>query len=144
MNSALLRLACVTLILSAVAIPTHSVAAEKSPAAPATKTTTSQKKSTRYPIHGKLSAVNVPTKTFSLKGAEKDRVFKVTPETKITKHGKPAGLTNAVVGEDVGGYVEKQPDGTIIALSVRFGPKPEPSSKPESKTKKPEKAEPSP
>src|SRR6185369_474095 len=97
MKSALLRLACITLLLSGVATHTHVVAAEKSPAAPATKTTTTQKKSTRYPIHGKLSAVNVAAKTFSLKGAEKDRIFKVTPETKITKHGKPAVLTDGVV-----------------------------------------------
>lgn len=97
-------------------------------------------KATRYPITGKISDVNKVAKTFSIKGAEKDRVFKVNAQTKITKHGKPATLADAVVGEEVGGYVEKQTDGSVVVLSVRFGPKPEEDRK----DKEPAKKDPTP
>jgi len=113
--------ALATVFAFAVAIQ----AAEKTPSAGAAKPATPDKKSTHYPIHGKLSAVDRTAKTFTLKGAQKDHVFKVNAETKITRHGKPATLADAVVGEDVGGYVEKLPDGSVLALSVRFGPKPD-------------------
>jgi hypothetical protein len=99
-------------------------AADKTAPATPAKGAETQKKNTRYPIHGKLAAVDKAGKTFTIKGAEKDRVFKVNAQTKITKHGKTATLADAVVGEDVGGYVEKQSDGSVLALSVRFGPKP--------------------
>ena len=77
-----------------------------------------------YPIHGKLAAVDKAAGTFTIKGAEKDRVYQVNAETKITKgDGQPGTLADAVVGEDVGGYVEKLADGSVLAHSVRFGAK---------------------
>ncbi len=81
-------------------------------------------KTTKFPFHGKLSAVDVGAKTFTLEG-KTPRVFHVIEQTKIMKNGQVATLPDAKAGEDVGGYTEKAADGTLTALSVRFGPKPE-------------------
>jgi hypothetical protein len=92
---------------------------------PAPRQASDQKaKATRYPIRGKLVAIDKAARTFSLGSSKAPRIYKVSGETKITKNGKAALLSDAVVGEDVGGYVEKQADGTLKVLSVRFGPKP--------------------
>jgi hypothetical protein len=94
------------------------LAADASPSAsPAAKTVH------KYPFHGKLKAVNVAGMTFTLSGTS-GRVFIVTPETKIKKNGQTATLNDAVVGDDTGGYAMKSADGTVTALSVRFGPRP--------------------
>jgi hypothetical protein len=108
----------------ALAVPVAAAArvVPATPAAPANEPAL-QKKNTRYPISGKLAGVDQAAKTFTLKGAKQNRVFKVNAQTKITRHGKTATLADAVVGEEVGGYVEKQGDGSLLALSVRFGPK---------------------
>ncbi len=113
----------VALAASLALVATTPAADKSAPAAPAKKAD-AQTKNTRYPINGKLAAVDQAGKTFTLKGAQKDRVFRVNAQTRITKHGKTATLADAVVGEDVGGYVEKQNDGSVLALSVRFGAKP--------------------
>jgi hypothetical protein len=81
--------------------------------------------STRYPVRGKLVAVDKAGKTITLKGATKDRVFKTNAQTLITKLGKSATLADAVPGDEVAGYAERQPDGSVLALKLRFGPKPE-------------------
>ncbi|HNQ91094.1 MAG TPA: hypothetical protein PKM73_20970 [Verrucomicrobiota bacterium] len=88
-------------------------------------TSSGEVKATRYPVRGKLKAVDLKARTFTLAGAEKDRTFQTRPQTAFTRQGKAAKLEDAVVGEDVGGLVEKQPDGTAIALTVRLGAKPE-------------------
>ena len=92
--------------------------------APATKAKTS-----RYPIRGKLKAVDTAANTFTLAGTDKDRVFKTTAQTEIIRQGKPATLAEAVIGEEVGGLVERQSDGSAVALKVRFGPKTEEEKK---------------
>jgi hypothetical protein len=85
---------------------------------------TTEKKLSRYPIRGKLKAVDVTTQTFTLSGTQ-DRVFKTTTETEIVKDGRPATLADAKVGEEVGGLAQQQIDGSVLALKVRFGPKTE-------------------
>lgn len=77
----------------------------------------------RYPIRGKLRSVNLSAKTFTLSGASKDRVFVTDDMTVITKNGKPATLADAVPGDEVGGLAENLPDGKVLAIKVRFGPK---------------------
>lgn len=102
------------------ALPAAAVAAKESKSGevvPGTKTT-------RYPIRGKLKAVDLEAKTFTLTGAEKDRVFKVDSATEMTRDGKPANLSDAAKGDEVGGLVEKRSGEIPIALKVRFGPKP--------------------
>jgi len=82
-------------------------------------------KLSRYPIRGRLKAVDTSARTFTLSGADKDRVFKTTTQTEIIRGGQPADLAAAVIGDEVGGLVERQGDGSLVALKVRFGPKTE-------------------
>lgn len=78
----------------------------------------------RYPIRGKLRSVDPTAKTFTLAGTAKDRVFVIDDLTVITKNGKPAQLTDGVPGDEVGGLAENLPNGKLLAVKVRFGPKP--------------------
>ena len=78
----------------------------------------------RYPIRGRLKAIDVNTRKLTLSGSGQNRVFATDTETTFTRNGKPAKLEDGVPGEDVGGLAEKQPDGTVLAVKVRFGPKP--------------------
>jgi len=106
-------------LLTTAALPRPSAfAADASPAvSPAVK------KATKFPFHGKLQAVDLSAMTFTVAGTT-PRVYSVTADTKIRKNGQAATLKDAVVGDDVGGYTEKGADGTLTALSVRFGPRP--------------------
>jgi hypothetical protein len=51
------------------------------------------------------------------------RTFAITSETKITKDGQPATLSDGVVGEPVAGAYKKADDGTLDATTVHFGAK---------------------
>jgi hypothetical protein len=110
-----------SVLLAIAALPgAHLLAADASPtASPAVK---------KFPFHGKVQAVDVTAMTFTLAGAT-PRVFNVTATTKIKKNGQTATLSDAVVGDDVGGYTERTADGKLTALSVRFGPRPGAKSK---------------
>ena len=113
-----LALALVGVLVSAQAADTTTAdgAAKSKPAV--------SSRANHYPIHGKLAAVDKAAGTFTIKGAAKDHVYQINAQTKITKgDGAPAILADAVIGEDVGGYVEKLPDGSVLAVSVRFGAK---------------------
>ncbi len=50
--------------------------------------------------------------------------LQITSDTKITKDGQPATLSDGVVGEPVGGTYTKTADGKLNALIVHFGAKP--------------------
>lgn len=129
-----------------------AVAADRETKAPAASmkdatggpTPAAEAKTSRYPIRGKLKAVDTASRTFTLSGTDKDRVFKTTTQTEILRQGKPVTLAEAEVGEEVGGLVERQTDGSVVALKVRFGPKTEqekkttttPKRKPRSSTSK--------
>jgi hypothetical protein len=71
------------------------------------------------PFHGKLKAVDPTAGTFSVGSL----TVRVTAETRITKHGQPATLKDAEVGETVGGQYRKNDDGSLTATTVRFGPR---------------------
>ncbi len=105
----------------ASASPGASPAAAEAAASP--DASPAAKKRDGYPIHGKLKSVDLSANTFSL-DAKTPRVYMLTSTTKIKKNGAPATLKDAVVGEDVGGYVKKDVDGKIEVMSVRFGAKP--------------------
>jgi hypothetical protein len=53
------------------------------------------------------------------------RTFAITSETRINKAGKPAVLSEGLVGETVSGAYKKAVDGTLNATTVNFGPKAE-------------------
>lgn len=80
---------------------------------------------------GKLSAVDSTAKTITVENKTKDkRTFEITSETKITKEGKPATLSDGTVGEDVGGTYATGADGKMTAKTVRFGKPVAPAKKP--------------
>jgi hypothetical protein len=77
------------------------------------------KKHSNPPFHGKLSAVDTNTMTLTVE----KRTFNITPDTKITKDGKPAVLADGVVGQPVSGSYKKTDDGKLNAVTVHFGVK---------------------
>lgn len=90
-----------------------------------TASSTRVPRGSRYPIRGKLRSVDLTAKTFTLSGSAKDRVFLTDETTVFTKNGKPATLADGVPGDEVGGLAENLPDGRVLAIKVRFGPKTE-------------------
>lgn len=119
MKKTILKLATFGLLAAAIAIaPTRAFSEEKVPAAGAEDS--AKPKRDTAPFHGKVASVDKAAMTFMVG----ERTFQVTSETKITKGGKPATLADAAVGDEVGGLSKKTEDGKLIALSVRFGPKP--------------------
>ena len=102
---------------------TNAPAAEKK--APVEKKTTKKaagKKATpaSLPFHGKVKAIDNNAKTLSV-GTE---TFQITSETKISKSGKPATLSDGADGDEVSGSYHKDAEGKLDATSVRFGAKP--------------------
>lgn len=81
------------------------------------------------PFGGTLSAVDKTAMTITVKKKEAEQTFEITSTTHIMKAGKPAILSDGVVGEPVGGQYRKTDDGKLEALSVRFGTKPEAAAK---------------
>jgi hypothetical protein len=90
------------------------------------------------PFHGKLKAIDNTAKTISVG----EQTIQITSETKITKAGKPATLADGTAGDEVAGAYKKTEDGKLDAVSLRFGPKPEPApqaKKDEAKKEEPKK-----
>jgi hypothetical protein len=85
------------------------------------------------PFHGKVKTIDNTAKTLSV-GKE---TFQITSETKITKLGKPATLSDGAEGDQVSGSYHKDADGKLTASMVRFGPKSPADVSNEAKTKKP-------
>jgi hypothetical protein len=52
-----------------------------------------------------------------------ERTFEITSDTKISKDGQPAILSDGVVGEKVGGAYKKSDDGKLAATTIHFGDK---------------------
>jgi Cu/Ag efflux protein CusF len=129
MNKFILKAGLAGLLAVALAGTPLAVRAQTNAAAPA-----SPKKATNrvLPFHGKLKAVDNSAKTISV-GKE---TFQVTSATKITKLAKPATLEEGAVGDDVAGSYRKDADGKLIAVSLRFGPKPPPPEPGDTQTNK--------
>ena len=72
-----------------------------------------------HPFHGKLAAVDKMAKTITVGKS----TYQITSETKIMKAGKPATLSDGVIGEEVSGYVKPDDAGKLVASSLTFGPK---------------------
>ena len=71
-------------------------------------------------FRGTVSAIDAKAMTLTVE----TRTFAVTSDTKIIKDGKPATLSDGVVGEPVSGAYTKTADGKLNALTVHFGAKP--------------------
>jgi hypothetical protein len=92
---------------------------KENPAKSAEKKPTTDKKPSAGPFHAKLAAVDKIGKTITVG----KRTFQITSETKLNKAGKPATLDDAVVGEEVSGYVKPNDEGKLVATKVNLGPK---------------------
>ena len=106
-----------------VAMPALSRAEGASANAPASSDQTTQPKPRKNnpPFHGNLKAVDTNAMTLAVGTL----TLQITSDTKITKAGKPAALSDGVVGEPVSGTYKKTEDGKLNALTVHFGAKPE-------------------
>jgi hypothetical protein len=113
-----LTLLAVTTGLSAQS--TDKVVPEKKAGSQTNEAAKTESKSKAGPFHGKLVAVDKVGKTITVG----KRTFLITSETKLKKTGKPATLEDAVVSEEVSGYVKPREDGKLTATTVNFGPKP--------------------
>ena len=80
-----------------------------------------EKKLPGLPFNGKISAVDKVAKTITLGETDKARVFQITSETKIKKSNKPATFDDVLVGENVGGYARKHPDGKLEVVTLNTG-----------------------
>ncbi|MCP5516789.1 MAG: hypothetical protein H7A45_05950 [Verrucomicrobiales bacterium] len=87
-----------------------------------------------YPFRGKLGAVDKEKLTLTVTTKSSKRTFQLSKDTKFTKNGKPAKLSDGVIGEEVAGYVKKLEEGKQVVTSVRFGPKPDAKAEANPKT----------
>jgi hypothetical protein len=99
--------------------------AAESGASPADASAKTEKAAKRIPFRGKISAVDATARTFTLEGKEKARVFHVPAEAKLKKDGKEAAFDHLKVGETVGGQYQEGTGGTLEAVTVNIGAKPE-------------------
>lgn len=85
------------------------------------------------PYRGDISAIDAGAKTFTIKGKKsKERIFAITPTTKLLKDGNPAAWEDLKVGEAVRGSAVKKSEGQYEAMSVKMGAKTsEPANKPQ-------------
>ena len=72
------------------------------------------------PFHGKVASVDKDAKVLTVG----ERKFHAASTTKIIKAGKPATLSDATVGEEVGGAYREVEGGKLELVSLRIGPKP--------------------
>ncbi|HYJ05817.1 MAG TPA: hypothetical protein VEX43_11825 [Chthoniobacterales bacterium] len=137
-----------TPVAAFAASPTPAASPESSPKAnttatdqaPAAATTTTKVKA--LPFHGTIASVEQTTKTFTIAGKEKSRIFKVTEATVIKKAGAPATFADLAANEEVRGNYVKAADGSLEARTLKVGPMTdaEKAEKRPSKKKKTEEA----
>ncbi len=96
------------------------------PAAPGQTEPAKPKKHEGNVFRGTVSAVDAKAMTLTVG----KRTFEVTSETKITKDGKPAILSDIAVGDKVGGAYKKTDDGKLAATTINDGKKPSEEAKP--------------
>lgn len=140
MKRTILKLSALGLLATAIVVaPVQGFAQEQKKDAAAEKQDAAsgkKKKGEGLPYRGKVSAIDKSAKTVAVG----ERKFHINSETRITKGGKPATLDDGVVGDEASFYYKKGDDGKLIALSVRFGPRPEGEAKGKSEKKGQKKA----
>lgn len=135
MKKTILKIAGLSLLAAAIALaPTQGLAQEKKKDDAAEKKNAPEggkKKRDGLPLGGKIGAIDKNAKTLTVG----EKTVQITSETRIRKGGKEATLDDGVVGDEVGIYYKKDGE-KLVALSVRFGPRPEGEAKGERKKKK--------
>ena len=72
------------------------------------------------PFHGNLKAIDLTAKTITVG----EQTIQITSETKISKSGKPAMLSDTAEGDMAAGSYKKDVDGKLEAVTLRMAPKP--------------------
>ena len=123
MKAKLPFLIAILVAVVALCAPSSSWAKEKKTAEPAAsaspEASAPMKKPRAIPYHGKIAAVDAEAKTFTVG----KRTFKLMEETKMTKAGADATMSDITVGEAVSGSYWKKEDGSLEAKTVKLGAK---------------------
>src|SRR5690242_15038782 len=96
------------------AADTHAKGNESSEAG-----TPAAKKHHHLPFHGKVAVVDTAAMTVTVG----HMVINVTSDTKITKDGKPATVSDITVGEKISGSYTKDDAGKMTAALIHIGGK---------------------
>jgi len=115
MKNTFVKIAVAGLVAAAL-INTSIPARAADPAEPAMENPST--KHNVVPFHGKIVAVDATAMTLTVG----KRTFKVTETTRIEREGNPAKLSEAIVGENIGGAYKKADDGTLVITSLNFTP----------------------
>ena len=97
------------------------------------------KKPRPIPYHGTVASVDANAKSFMIGS----RTIKVTDETKITRNGAAATMSDIAAGEYASGSYMKKDDGSMEATTVKIGKKKMKSTKASMSTDAQKKEEPS-
>jgi hypothetical protein len=121
MKANIAKISLLTLFAAAIiAVPAVSRAQDATTNTPATSAPAKTKKAkSGLTFRGAAGAVDTNAMTITVG----ERTFNVTSETKITKNGQPAVLSDIAVGETIGGAYKKSADGKLNATSIRVGVK---------------------
>jgi len=95
---------------------------KSSSVSPAPSTSPGKQVNRPIPFHGMVSAVDQKNGTFTIRGKEATRVFKVTDKTSIMKGAAAGTMKDIADNEEVSGAYWKNPDGTLEAKFVKLGP----------------------
>lgn len=72
------------------------------------------------PFAGTLTAADTRAKTITVRGPRGSDVLAVGPETKFSRNGRPASLTDAIVGSSVRGTAKVTSGPRALAVSVEI------------------------
>lgn len=114
MKHTFIKIAALGLFAAAVInLPMLSSAADPNPA-----TAESRPHATRdiLPFHGKVAALDTNAMTLTVG----KHTIAVASDTRISKDGTPAALSDGAVGDRVGGAYKKSADGTWNATTINF------------------------
>lgn len=84
-----------------------------------------KKAAERLPFRGTIKATDAVAMTVTLGGQQRDRVFHLTSESRITRAGQPAVFGDLKPGEEVGGQYRRRENGELEIVSLRVGPRAE-------------------
>lgn len=112
--------------VSSMALVATMLQGAATPSPNSTPAHTSKTAKRNPPFVGIVQKVDIAKGTLTLNGKDGGRVFYVTGESRITKNGQPAKLTDAKVGEEAAGTFRDE-NGKRYAVTLRLGPKPEPN-----------------
>jgi len=128
MKKQIVKLTLSLIATAIIAAPVLARAQDKgtnAPAAPSQTEPAKPKKHDSVPFHGTVSGVDTKAMTLTVG----KHTFDVTSDTKITKDGKPAILSDIAVGDKVGIAYKKTGD-KLAALTINDGKKPSEEPKP--------------